>query len=61
MSIKSNAFGRVTLTGADARKFRNQATYGKPKAAAARHLKEGLKMMKRSTSTKGKFVFNIDP
>jgi hypothetical protein len=34
MSIKSNAFGRVELTGADAKKFRAQATYGRPKAAA---------------------------
>ena len=34
MSIKSNAFGRVELTGADAKKFRAQATYGRAKVAA---------------------------
>lgn len=34
MSIKSNAFGRVELTGADAKKFKAQATYGRAKAAA---------------------------
>ena len=30
MSIKSHAFGRVTLTGSDARKFENQVRCGKP-------------------------------
>lgn len=34
VSIISHAFGRVQLTGADAIKFKNQVTYGRPKAAA---------------------------
>jgi len=34
MSIKSNAFGRVELTGADAKKFKAQATYGRAKKEA---------------------------
>lgn len=38
MAVKSSAFGRVVLTGDDAKKFKNQVNYGKPKAAA----KEGV-------------------
>jgi hypothetical protein len=44
MSIKSNAFGRVVLTDVDAVKFRNQVTYGRPKAAAKRNVVEGVKL-----------------
>lgn len=44
MSIKSYAFGRVTLSGADAEKFVNQVVYGKPKAAAVRSVKHGVKL-----------------
>jgi len=44
MSIKSNAFGRVVLTDADAAKFKNQVTYGRPKAAAKRNVVEGVKL-----------------
>lgn len=42
MSIKSHAFGRVTLTGADAVKFKNQVTYGRPKAAAKESVARGV-------------------
>jgi hypothetical protein len=42
MSIKSNAFGRVELTGADAKKFRNQATYGRAKPAAKAAVARGV-------------------
>jgi hypothetical protein len=34
MSIKSRAFGGITLTDSDAKKFENQVTYGKPKQQA---------------------------
>lgn len=44
MSIQSHAFGRVTLTGRDAKKFRNQVVYGKPKAAAKESVKRGVKL-----------------
>jgi hypothetical protein len=56
MSIKSNAFGRVTLTGADAKKFRDQVTYGKPKAAAKESVKRGIAMV-RDMSKSGKSHF----
>jgi hypothetical protein len=36
MSIRSSAFCRVELTGADAKKFHNQVTYGRAKPAVAR-------------------------
>lgn len=44
MSIKSNAFGGVVLSGADAKKFRNQVIFGKPKAAAKATVKRGIKL-----------------
>ncbi len=44
MSISSNAFGRVVLTDDDAAKFKNQVTYGRPKAAAKRSVVEGVKL-----------------
>lgn len=46
MSITSHAFGRVKLTEADATKFKNQVTYGRPKAAAKASVAEGLRLSK---------------
>lgn len=42
MSIISNAFGRVTLTDSDAKKFAAQATYGRPKATAHENVAKGI-------------------
>lgn len=42
MSIKSNAFGGVVLTGEDAKKFQAQVTYGKPSKAAVTSVARGL-------------------
>ena len=44
MAVKSSSFGRVILTGEDARKFERQVTYGKPKAAAKESLSRGVAM-----------------
>jgi len=44
MSIQSNTFGRVELTGADAKKFRNQVTYGRAKPAAKEAVKRGVNL-----------------
>ena len=46
MSIKSNAFGRVELTGDDAKKFRNQVTYGRAKPAAKQAVARGVALSK---------------
>lgn len=46
MSIVSHTFGRVKLTEADAAKFKNQVTYGRPKAAARNAVAEGVKHSK---------------
>jgi hypothetical protein len=46
MSITSHAFGRVKLTEADAAKFKNQVTYGRPKSAAKQSVIEGVKLSK---------------
>lgn len=47
MSIISHAFGRIELTGADAKKFRNQVTYGRPNKAAKAAVQEGVKLSKQ--------------
>ena len=47
MGIKSNSFGGVVLTGADAKKFRQQITYGKPKAAASKSVKWGEELSRK--------------
>lgn len=52
MSITSHAFGRVKLTEADATKFKNQVTYGRPKAAAKTGVAEGVKLS-QSLGTNG--------
>jgi len=52
MSIRSNSFGRVTLTGSDAKKFKAQATYGRPKAAARQSLKDGIALARSMESGK---------
>lgn len=50
MAIKSNAFGRVVLSGRDAKKFADQATYGKPKEAAKANAKRGSEMLREMRS-----------
>ena len=44
MSISSNAFGRVELTGEDARKFEAQVRYGRANAASRHAVSEGVKL-----------------
>jgi hypothetical protein len=51
MSIKSHAFGRVTLTGRDARKFKNQVIYGKAKPAAKASMKRGVVLVRKLSKT----------
>lgn len=56
MAIKSNAFGRVVLTGEDAKKFADQVTYGRPKDAAKVNAKRGSEMLRRMKANKGKVL-----
>jgi hypothetical protein len=58
MGIKSHAFGRVTLTGRDAKKFRNQVLYGKPKEAAVKSVKRGV-VLSRQLQDTGRIVRTI--
>lgn len=44
MAVQSSAFGSVTLTEEDAKKFQNQVTYGKPKASARESVYRGVKL-----------------
>jgi len=46
MSIHSNAFGRVVLTGSDAKKFQAQARHGRPKKAAKASVLKGVKLLR---------------
>lgn len=41
MAIHSHSFGRVVLTEEDGAKFRRQAQYGRPNAAAIESVREG--------------------
>jgi len=54
MAIKSNTFGRVVLSGDDAKKFAAQVSYGKPKHAAKENAKRGSEMLRQMRQ--GKFV-----
>lgn len=50
MAIKSYAFGRTTLTDQDAKKFKSQATHGRPKSAASDSAKRGSALLKQMKS-----------
>jgi hypothetical protein len=58
MSIQSHAFGRVTLTGEDAKKFKRQVSYGKPKKAAVASVKRGV-ALSREFERRGKVTFVV--
>lgn len=58
MAITSDAFGRVTLTGEDAKKFKKQVTYGRPTKAAMETAKRGA-VMSRSLRENGKLTFKV--
>jgi hypothetical protein len=60
MSIKSNAFGRVELTGDDAKKFRNQAAHGRAKPAAKEAVARGV-AMSRSLKESGSIRLKLKP
>jgi hypothetical protein len=60
MAIRSNAFGRVTLTENDAKKFERQVTYGKPKSAAQEGLKRGAKLAQSLRDNGGKIQIKLD-
>ncbi len=59
MSIKSSAFGRVTLSGSDAEKFKKQVSYGKPKPAAVKGVKRGVEMLREMQANNGRVSFKI--
>jgi hypothetical protein len=61
MAIKSNAFGRVTLTEQDAKKFQDQVTYGKPKAAAKEAVKRGVQLSRAMNSNGGRLSLKLQP
>lgn len=51
MGIKSHAFGRVTLSGQDAKTFKNQVVYGKAKPAATEAVKSGVDLVRKLQRT----------
>ena len=60
MAIKSSAFGRVTLTESDAKKFKNQVTFGKPKKAAVESAMRGVEISRAIRANKGgKFTVTL--
>ncbi len=60
MAIHSDAFGRVTLTEHDARKFERQVSYGRPKAAAQESARRGAEMLKEFEAGNGKLTVKMD-
>lgn len=56
MGIQSRAFSGVKLTGKDARKFKDQVAYGRPKLAAMETVKRG-QAMADSLNKDGYIVF----
>lgn len=59
MAVISSAFGQVKLTESDAKKFKNQVTYGKPKATAKATAEKGSERFNEYAS-KGKVVFKVN-
>ena len=51
MAIKSHPFGRVTLTGDDAKEFAKQVLHGQANQAAEDALRKGRIMVKEFKST----------
>jgi len=49
--IRSDSFGRVALSGADAKKFKNQVVYGRANSAAKMTVSNGLKLSKQLRKT----------
>ena len=47
MAIHSSTFGSVTLTDDDAKKFKRQVTYGRPKANATEAVARGVAIAKQ--------------
>jgi hypothetical protein len=61
MSIKSHAFGRVTLTGKDAEKFEAQVRYGRVKPAAVESAKRGSEMVRQLQKEGGSVTVRMAP
>ena len=59
MAINSHAFGRVKLTGRDAKKFKAQVTHGKPKKAAVEAVKRGMAINRQSRENGGKILITV--
>ena len=57
--IKSNTFGRVTLTDEDAKKFRKQVAYGKPKQAAQASVLRGTQLVQSFKENQGKVTVKL--
>jgi hypothetical protein len=45
MSVKTSVFGGITLSGEDAKAFKRQITYGRPKQAAQDAYKRGAPLV----------------
>ena len=58
MAIKSTPFGRVTLTGDDAKEFAKQILHSEPNQAAIDAVREGSEMVKEFRRT-GKVTFTL--
>lgn len=59
MAIQSNAFGRVRLSGEDAKKFERQVKFGRPKPHARDNVSQGVELVQALRSKGDRLSFNI--
>ena len=59
MAIQSNAFGRVRLSGDDAKKFERQVKFGRPKAAASKNVAQGVALVQALRSKGDRLSFSV--
>ncbi|WP_295187802.1 hypothetical protein [uncultured Brevundimonas sp.] len=59
MAIQSNAFGRVRLSGEDAKKFDRQVRFGRPKAAASKNVAQGVELVKALRGKSDRLSFSL--
>jgi hypothetical protein len=58
MSVQTNTFGALRVTGKDARKLKNQLRYGRPKQAARDAATRGEVMLAKFNKT-GRVVVRV--
>ncbi len=59
MAIQSSAFGRVLLSGEDAKKFERQVKFGRPKPNARDNVAQGVELVHALRSKGNRLSFSV--